>query len=199
MDGIHPLRLCGVWNGGGVCCAVLVCSVRVAQPASRPSQCSTRRYCCRVMLLFVAGRVVCVGVCLSVLVAWWGILRRPSPIRGGGWHCVVGWHGDGRAAVSLGSPSAYWCPPHVCSVAVLNGGVCLHCGVPVFGLGPPFRVVPRLFCLALPCLCGAGECGGMWWWCWSCSSLPSLCLLSQHCWFSVVCLWKGGACGGYDG
>lgn len=63
---------------------------------------------------------------------WWGILRRPSPIRGGGrGHCgwwggivVVGWHGDGRAgAVMLSLPSNVGVPPSVYAVVLLNGGV----------------------------------------------------------------------------
>lgn len=88
--------------------------------------------------------------------SWWWV----GPSWMGGWHCVVGWHGDGRAgAATLTLPSdvgvplvQHWRPLRVCMVVLLNGGGGACCGVPVFGLGwhlallcrpcttPPFSV-----------------------------------------------------------
>ena len=49
----------------------------------------------------------------------------------------------------------------------------------------------------LLCLLWMGKCGGVIVSCPPFSLLPSLCLLSQHCWFRVVSLWNGddGLCG----
>ena len=160
MDGVHPLCCVLLWNGG--VCAAAVCSVRVAQPASRPSQCSTHQYCCRVMLLFVAGCVVCVGECPSVLLcvvgyplsatpsSWWWV----GALWMVGWHGEVGWYSDGRAgAAVLTLPSVCRCPPRlvstsppVCSVGVLNGGSGMCCDAPRrIGFGV-------LRCLVSPCI-----------------------------------------------
>lgn len=83
-------------------CAAVVLPGAVVWVVPYSSHCSAGEYCGRVMLLFLAGCVVCVGVCLSVLFVWWGILCVLPPRRGGGWgRCgwwggIVGggWHGE---------------------------------------------------------------------------------------------------------
>lgn len=108
--------LCGVWNGGGVCCCQ---SCPVVQPCpAHPSTVliGTAVVSCYCSLPVRGVWVVC--VCLWGCV-WWVSLCLSSPGIGMGWGYrgwwggVVdgGWHGDGRAAVLLTSPSACWCPP----------------------------------------------------------------------------------------
>ena len=138
MSGWCPSSsLCGVWNGGGVCRCQPVLSSGVARAPLVPVQYSPALRSCRV--LSIAGRVVCVVCVVCVVFVWWGILRLPSPIRGGGWgHC--GWWGGmmrwggmivkgGRcdacpSRLMLVSPSfSIGVPLVVGVVAVLNGGV----------------------------------------------------------------------------
>lgn len=112
------------------------------------------------------------GECVSVVFVWWGILCPLPPRRGGGWGhrggwggmADGGWHGGGRAAVLLDSPSnvgvpsfSIGVPSLVRSVAMLKGGVwCVLC-CPVFGLGlapcivrsPRIVPVPLLSCVAV--------------------------------------------------
>lgn len=142
-----------------------------------------------------------------------------------------GWHGDGRAAVLLASPSNVGVPRPcvdvplvVYPVAVLNGGVRVVCGIPSsYWVRHPRIVLPSSHCLILFVLfCPSFllcVVGGEVWWCVqyccciaaavlccatlscvvvcvvSCERLypslslfPSLCLLSQYCWFRVVSL-----------
>lgn len=92
-----------------------------------------------------------------------------------------GWHGEGRAAVLLASPSCVWCLPSVCVAVSLNGGcgVCrvvplsrvvpvLFAVFPVFELDPAPRIVQSLLHCILSCrtvcflfvlLCCCGVCG----------------------------------------
>lgn len=90
------------WDGGGVCCCpASECGVVLALLI--PVQYSSVLLSCRVLL---SASVWCsAGDYLSVVFVWWGVLRLPSPIRGGGWgHCGWwgvcrggGWHGvEGR-------------------------------------------------------------------------------------------------------
>lgn len=133
--------------------------------------------------------------------SWWWV----GALRMVGWHGEVGWHGDGRAgAVMVALPSGVGVPRLVYSVAMLNGGsgVCVVPGSQVgFGIlhcpASPCITLPALCCPApllscvLPRVLRAGKCGGVC----RCSFLPlppSMCLLSQHCWFRVVSLWQGG-------
>lgn len=147
MVSIHPR--CAVLNGGGVYCCrstqSTVCGLCHLLPVR------TVRVLRSCHALSVARCVVCaVRVCLYSFV-WWGILQSLPPRSGGGWGCrgwwggivVVGWHGDGRAAVSLSSPSACWRSPSVCMVAVLNGGsgVCVMSRVGV-GAGTCIVLLP---------------------------------------------------------
>lgn len=86
----------------------------------------------------------------------------------------------------LASPSCAWCPPSVCVVVPLNGGV--WCVV----LSLLSRVVPVLFmvsCSLLPfcvvlCLLWVGKCGGV-------CCLYSVCGIVlwrvQHCYRIVLC------------
>ena len=122
----------------------------VVQPVLRPSRCSTDEYCCCVMLLLVAGCVVC-GACPSALLcavgcplsappsSWWWV--GALWLVGGVLWMVGGMAMEGRwrqwlPLLSLpSSPSACWCPPFVCPVVLLNGGAGVCCDVPVFGLG----------------------------------------------------------------
>lgn len=122
--------------------------------------------------------------------------------------------------VSLVSPSVCWCPPSVCVVVVLNGGARCVLWYPCSNWILPFTLYcsPCIVPLAL-CVVGgevwwrAGEEGGACYerrgvWAVSCPVLGcvvscpvlccpavfpplSLCPLSQHCWFSVVFLWRG--------
>ena len=85
-----------------------------------------------------------------------------------GWHDEVGWYDDGKAVVMVILPSVCWCPPSVCVVAVLNGGVACCCGVPYLCVIPVIFMVFPLCCSVLPCavlfsllLCVVG--GGVWW------------------------------------
>lgn len=91
--------VCGVWNGGGVCCCCPVLTDGATVPCS--SQCSTRQYCGHVMLLFVAGCVVCGGVCVcGVRVMGYPLSTPPSQwwwvgaLWMVGWHDEAGWHGE---------------------------------------------------------------------------------------------------------
>lgn len=184
--------LLGVWNGGGVCCCCPSQCSGVARALLIPLQCWRVLLSCRALFHCQVCGVWVVSV--SVLFVWWGILCLLPPRRGGGWGhrgwwgAVVdgGWHGEGRAAVLLASPSCVWCPPSVCVVVLLNGGsgvlsccpLCLVVPVlfivfPVFGLGPAPSCcyVPLtlscsshiiLFpfpCRVLPCLLWVGKCG----------------------------------------
>lgn len=132
------------------------------------SQCGTHRYCCRVVCCLLPGVWCSAGDYLSEVFVWWGILRSPSPIRGGGWgHCVwwggiVWWGGmvsEGRVVrycpsrLCVGVPLVWcWCPPFVCVVAVLNGGVWCVC-VPRLVLHPCLLAVSPVFALSrLPCI-----------------------------------------------
>lgn len=130
------------------------------------------------------------GECPSVLFVWWGILRLLPPRRGGGWG-YRGWWGvwlvvggmamEGRwcqwlpVLSLLASLSACWCPPRVCVVAVLNGGSGVCCDAPCSDWVRHLA----LSCPPLRCLVPLT------------SSRPSVCLLSQHCWFRVVSLCQG--------
>ena len=101
----------------------------------------------------------------------------------------------------LSSPSACWCPPSVCVVVVLNGGV--RCVLsPVFGLGSPLHVVLFFFCLVCCCVCcgwgSAGVCGVVcgleWRWC----LLPILVcvVVCISVWCVLSCgMAVGGVCG----
>lgn len=160
VDGIHLLL--GVWCVKWRRRVLLSCLVQWYGPVPYSSQCSASEYCGRVAYCALPdvwcgmGVVWCgvrvLGYPLSALpLSWWWV----GPSQMGGWHsgwwgvCYGGgWHGDGRAAVSLVSPSACWCPPHVRIGApsrLLGGRVewrgAVGCGVPVFRLGPPLHVV----------------------------------------------------------
>ena len=155
---------------------------------------------CRVCGVWVVGVCLCCS-CDGVSSVC------PHPYSGGGWGyrrwwggiADGGWHGGEGAVVLLtpsrmsASPSVCWCPPYrlPCSPVEWRGRCVLCC--PVFGLGPaPCIVCPPSHCpfpfrLVLPCLLWVGKCGGAV----SRSPLPSLCSLSQHCWFGAVSLWQG--------
>lgn len=87
MDGVHPVLVCGVWNGGGVCCCwpALSSGVARAPPIPVHAECVLRS--CHALCL--AGCVVvwwCGGVCVCPYsFVWWGILHSLPPRRGGGW------------------------------------------------------------------------------------------------------------------
>ena len=137
-------------------CALLSCSVQCCglRPAP-PCPVHGCEYCCHVMLLCCCLVLWCVWcVCLSVVFVWWGILCPPSPSQwwgvGPSWvgGAIVGggWHGNGRAAVSLASPSVLVSPsrcvlvsPSVCLVVPLNGGRCVWC--PRVRIGCAFLVL----------------------------------------------------------
>lgn len=96
-----------VLDGMAVVCAAAVLHCSVVRPVPCLSQCSTDRYCCRVMRRLLPGVWCVVRVSLSEVFAWWGILHLFPPLRGGGWgHCVwrggmTRWGGvadEGRAA-----------------------------------------------------------------------------------------------------
>ena len=96
MVSILSVSCCGMAEGCAAAVLLGVCSP--ARVLLIP--CSTRQYCCRVMLLFSAGCVVRGGACPSILVrvvgyplitppsSWWWVGLSWM----GGWHCVVGWH-----------------------------------------------------------------------------------------------------------
>lgn len=103
----------------------------------------------------------------------------------------------------LASPSCVWCPPSVCVVVQLNGGVRCVCCPPCSNWVLPFILSLSLYVVfaSLPFVCCRVCCGGevrwVWWVRWwncvpLCPSLLSLCLLSQHCLFRVVSLWNSG-------
>lgn len=207
MDGVHPLR-CVEWRG----CAAVVQPSAVVRLVPYSSHCSAGEYCCHVVYCSLPG-VWCVGgECSCVLFVWWGILSLPSPLRWWrvgpswtvGWHDEVGWHGEGRAVVLLDSPSNVGVPrlcvdvpPVVYSVALLNGGSGMCCDAPssdwvrhlvlsaplLIVCSPRIVLVPLRFCVAVFVVGGEVR-----WWTVSRPPLLSLCLLSQHCWFSAVSL-----------
>ena len=127
------------------------CTVRCVWLVPYSSRCSAAEYCGRVVLLFVAGCVVC-GVVRCVWCSCGGVSCVCSPLAvvvGGGvwmvgWHDEVGWHSNGRAgAVVLSLQSACWCPPCLvlASPSRLLGGrvewrVWCMLWCPVFVLGP---------------------------------------------------------------
>lgn len=167
------LLVCGVWNGGGVCCCRPALS-SVCGLACTPPRCVSE-YCCRVTHCYLSG-VWCVGECVSVVFVWWGILCLLPLRRGGGWGhhrragaiADGGWHGEGRAAVLLASPSACWRPP-----CRLLGGLIewrVWCGVvsPCLVLPSPLHIVLAPLALSYSLS-------------YRLVSPLLLCLLSQHC------------------
>lgn len=188
MSGWCPSFLvCGM----AVVCAAAVLPGAVVWLVPRSSHCSAGEYCCHVMLLFLAGCVVCVGECVSVVFVWWGILCPPSPSSwwwvGLSW--MVGWHSGWWVAWWVKGGSVTDSPsnvgvPRLCvgvplvvySVAVLNGGSGVCCAAPCldwvwhlalcrssFTLSVPFVSFLFLFCLVLLCLLWVGKCGGVQW------------------------------------
>ena len=162
MGGWCPSLVCVVC-GMAVVCATAVGSVCAARPASRPSQCSTHKYCvvsCTVRCRVCAVVWVSVPLCCCVV----GYPLSAHPPRRGWWWGYRGWWGgivwrggmvmEGRAAwhrpprLCVGVPS-YLCrrPPSAGRVGVLNGG----CGVCCDALRSDWvrRLVlfPLLFCL----------------------------------------------------
>lgn len=167
MSGWCPSSSCTPLNGGGVRCYWTALSV-VCGLCYLPPVCIVRvlQSCC---ILFSAWRVVCGGgVCLYSFV-WWGILRSPLPSSwwrvGGcrGWWgvcCGGGWHG-------------------------VEGRVLLHCPSRLM-LASPFYLCSGLVEWRGVACAGVSPCSG-WVWHLVLSCL-SACLLSQHCWFSVMSL-----------
>lgn len=167
-----------------VCGMAVVCTAAVLPGAVvwlvlYSSHCSAGEYCCHAVHCSLPG-VWCVGgECVSVVFVWWGILCVLPPHVGGWWGAVVvvgGMVGEGRLCCR---------PPR------------LVCGVPLLLCGGPVEwrewwccVVPCLL-LSVPCLrIGSGtlHCLALSRIAQSLFSLPSLCLLSQHCWFRGVSL-----------
>ena len=99
--------------GMAVVCAAAVLPSAVVRLVPYSSHCSAGEYCCHVVHCFLPG-VWCVdGWCVSVLFVWWGLLCVLPPLvvdggwgRRGWWGGIAdgGWHGEGRAVVSLTLP-----------------------------------------------------------------------------------------------
>lgn len=166
--------LLGVWNGGGrvCCCCPAQCS-GVARPLLIPLQCWRVLLSCRALSLAGYCGVWVVGVCLCCLCGGVSSVCSPLAVVEGGAVVDGGWHGDeGRLCcwpprLVCGVPLlCVGVPLVVCWVAVLNGGSGVLSWCPVFGLGPALYI--SMLPLALSC--------------------PSVCLLSQHCWFRVASL-----------
>ena len=117
-----------------VVCAVLAYPTQCVWPM--PSAPSAYRESTAVMSCTVSCQCVVCGWCMSVCGVrvvgyplsappyswWWGWLSWMV-----GWHCVVGWHGDGRAgAVMVTLPFDIGVPRLVCLVALVEwrGVVC---------------------------------------------------------------------------
>ena len=148
--------------GMAVVCTAAVLPSAVVWSVPYSSHCSAGEYCCHVVYCSSPG-VWCVGgVCVSVVFVWWGILCPLPPRRGGGWGHRGWWGGivDGGVAVLPASPSCVWCPPSVCVVVLLNGGVCgVWCPRARIGSSPSHCSRPLLYCLfsllalSIVCVC----------------------------------------------
>lgn len=168
MDGVHPSR-CVEWRWCVLLssCPVQWCGSCPTHPIAVLISAAARVVHCSIASVWCVG-----GECVSVVFVWWGILCVLPPHVGGGWGrrgwwggiADGGWHGDGRAAVLLASPSCVWCPPSLRVVVPLNGGsgvlcvVPLSCVVPVlfttfpvFELDPAPRIVWSPLCCILSC------------------------------------------------
>ena len=171
---VSVFLVCGVWNGGGVCCCWSVSVRGVARVSPIPVQYSRALLSCHVLLL--VGCVVC-GWCVSVCgvrvvgcplsappSSWWWV----GALWMVGWHDEVGWHGDGRAGAGMmTSPSDV----DTLLFRLCGGRVewrewwCVRC--------PRVRVESGILYCPAPLFCIASY---------------SVCLLSRHCWFRVVSL-----------
>lgn len=190
MDGVHPPRYVE-WRW---CVLLLSCPVQCVWPMpSTPSayrestavmSCTVLARCCGVWVVSVCLCRSCGGVS--------SVCPPPSSWMVGGAIADGGWHGEGRAAVLLASPSCVWCPPSVYVVVPLNGGSGVCCVVPVFGLDVPSSLCPPLpyrdhphsfFVCVLSCLPRGGACSVpcLPVFLSSCLASHALCLLSQHC------------------
>lgn len=170
MSGWCPSSsVCGVLNGGGVCCCWPALSCAVVCALLIPVQCSSVLRSCAYCSL--PGVRCSVGDCLSEVFVWWGILCPPSPLQHGGWgHC--GWWGGvvwwGGIVLKGGRCNVY---PPVCIDTLpfcSHGGPVEWRGVvcvvmPLSSYCPRFsHTILLLFCLVLPCLLWVGKCGGAW-------------------------------------
>lgn len=111
--------------------------------------------------------------------SWWWV----GASQVGGWHDEVRWHDGGRAVVPMATPSVITDLPVCVSVpppcCLLGGRIewrsGAYCDAPSsYGFGTSRCSTPSLHC-PVPLT----------------SSCPSVCLLSQHCWFRVVSLCQG--------
>ena len=195
--------LLGVWNGGGGAAGVLPSAVVRLVPYS--SHRGAGEYCRHVVHCFLPGVRCGVGVRPSVVFVWWGILCPLPPHVGGGWG-RRGWWGAVVVVGGMASegrlccwPSrlARWCPPPVCVVVSLKGGSGVCCAAPCsdwvwhLELSVPLHIVcsPRIVPVPLLSCVAVFVVGGeVRWGTVPSSTLLSLCLLSQHCWFSLVLL-----------
>lgn len=94
-------------------CVLLSCPPRCVQPDLHSASVHGTVYCCHVILLSCCHGLVVQGVCVCGVCVVGYSLSAPLPRRGGGrghrWMvggmADGGWHSNGRAAVSLASPS----------------------------------------------------------------------------------------------
>lgn len=210
MDGVHPPGVCGVWNGGGVCCCQSA-PVRVAQPASRSSQCSTRQYCghtayCSLSshamwVVSICPRSLCGGVSSDnpplLVVGGVAITEGRAPCGVVGGMVMEGRWCYWRPVCVLLSPFRlrggpvewlWWCVPWCPRLWI--GAPLSYCLAPSLCCSaPPCIILVSLPSCVSPCLLRGEE---VRWRAGACSailfSLSSLCLLSHHCWFSGVSL-----------
>ena len=138
--------------GMAVVCAAAVLPSAVMCLVPYSSHCSVGEYCCHVAYCSLPG-VWCVGGgCVSVSFVWWGILCPPLPSSwwmGGPSWMVGGMVSEGRQCCRPPRLCA-GVPPAIYPVALLNGGCVGLCVVPMFGLGPPLRVVLPPLVLSSP-------------------------------------------------
>lgn len=146
--------VCGVLNGGGVCCCWSAQCGGVALIPLIPLQYSSVLRSCHAP--FIARCVVCVGGdYLSEVFVWWGILRSPSPRHGGGWGHHRWWGGIARRGGMVSEGRVCDGDPPVC---VLVSPFSLHGG----------RVEGRGWCV-LWCPCSD------WVWRFALSCAPLYC------------------------
>ena len=202
MDGVHPPR-CVEWRW---CVLLLSCPVQWC--GSCPTYPIAVLASTAVMSCIVHCRVCGVWV---VSVCLWcscgGVSSvRPPPRRGGGW----GYRGWWGGMVSEGRLCC-WPPRLVCGVprpcvgvpfvvypvALLNGGVCVLCCPPVFGLYPPSLHCPY-FSLVLSSPPSSFVCCRVCcvWDCVVVCAALLLCCAMLWCRVVVVCVMNGGVCGG---
>lgn len=179
-----------------VCGMAVVCAAAVLPSAVAWARALLIPLQCWRVLLSCHATVRCqvlrcgMGMCVSVVFVWWGILYPLPPHSGGGWgRCgwwgaVVdgGWHGEGRAAVLL-TPRRMSVSP----VCVLVSPSRLPCG-PVEWRGVVCAVVSRL------CV-GSASCIVLLPLVLSCPPYRIVLPLSyRRCFFfCLVCWWWGSA------